>query len=167
MTDDSKHPPKKAPIAGQILPLGDGQKLVLIGERLEDILDVSTWTEVDNTTIPRSPEEEAQARAQLEAWSASVAAGVAKQRAMQLAERVRASFSPAHADRRVLGDTAGLLAEADRAEHQARRAGAGGARLQDLIDEIRRFARTDPDGDPGQLLNAAAATLDGEAPHGR
>lgn len=80
---------KKPPIAGQILPVPGG-RMAIIGERLEDVLDLSTWSEVENTTVPRSPAEDAKARAQLEAWEAAVRTGVAAQKADRAdAERAR------------------------------------------------------------------------------
>lgn len=159
-------PLKKAPIAGQILPTADG-RAAIIGERLEDILDMSTWSEVENTTVPRTAEADARTQAQLAAWEASVAQGVAEQRALHLAENVRRQFSAGHTEHRLAGDTAGLLAAADRCEHQAQKAGAAGAGLQTLIDEIRLFAGAEPGRDAAareRLLAAAQAVLEPARP---
>lgn len=155
-------PPKKAPIAGQILPTADG-RVAIIGERLEDILDMSTWSEVENTTVPRTAEADARTQVQLAAWEASVAQGVAEQRALHLAESVRRHFSAGHAEHRLACDGTGLLAAADRCEHQAQKGGAAGAGLQTLIDEIRLFAAAELGRDAAareRLLAAAQAVLE-------
>ncbi|GAA5666108.1 hypothetical protein Brsp07_04617 [Brucella sp. NBRC 14130] len=65
---------ERAKIAGEIV----GNGVAVVGETLADALNVDTWTQMADTIPPRTPEQEATARRQLEEWERSVKANPPK-----------------------------------------------------------------------------------------
>lgn len=59
--------PKTPKVAGQIISAG-GERAFLVGEMLDDVLDLATWELVVDTRLTLTPDEEAECRAKLEAW---------------------------------------------------------------------------------------------------
>lgn len=59
--------PKKRKVAGQILDVG-GERIAIIGETLQDALDIDHWEVVSDNTLKRSPDEERKARNEYEEW---------------------------------------------------------------------------------------------------
>ena len=59
--------PKNPKVAGQILDV-HGERFVLLGETLDDVLDVANWELVADNTPTLTPEQEAERRARFEAW---------------------------------------------------------------------------------------------------
>jgi len=65
---------KSTKIAGEIV----GSGVAVVGETLADALNIDNWTEVANTMPPRTPEQEAKARRQLEEWERHIKANPPK-----------------------------------------------------------------------------------------
>ncbi|WP_448208159.1 hypothetical protein [Azospirillum sp. sgz302134] len=61
----------RGPLAGVILTVG-GQRVAIVGEPLADVLDMSRWTEVENTQAVWTPEQQANADAAAAAFSEQV-----------------------------------------------------------------------------------------------
>ena len=69
--------PKNPKVAGQILDV-HGERFVLLGETLDDVLDVTNWEPVADNTPTLTPEQEAERRARFEAWERWVRANSPK-----------------------------------------------------------------------------------------
>lgn len=63
--------PKNPKVAAQILDV-HGERFVLLGETLDDVLDMNNWEKVADTCIELTPEQEAERRARFEAWERRV-----------------------------------------------------------------------------------------------
>ena len=70
--------PKNPKVAGQIISV-DGERAFLVGETLDDVLDLANWELVVDTRLALTPDEEAERRAKLEAWERDVKANPATQ----------------------------------------------------------------------------------------
>lgn len=69
--------PKNPKVAGQVLDV-HGERFVLLGETLDDVLDVTNWELVADNTPTLTPEQEAERRACFEAWERWVRANPPK-----------------------------------------------------------------------------------------
>jgi len=69
--------PKNPKVAGQIISL-DGERAFLVGETLDDVLDLANWELVEDTRLTLTPDEEAARLARLEAWERDMKASPPK-----------------------------------------------------------------------------------------